>query len=179
MFGIVSLLDREADQRVREIHADLESECGLKGIRLFPYPHFSWIGGKWCDIEKIETMSERLAAVTAPMMVKTTGLGLFTGVSPVIYIPLVKTTGLLHCHQRIWTEAQKCADGLHPYYHPDVWVPHITLALLDVTSENLGCAISRLSLQSFEMNIQVDNLALVSQEEGNVGELGKVYPLKG
>ena len=178
MFAIVSLLDQAADQRIRAIHAELESKCGLKGIRLFPYPHFSWIGGEWCQMDKTEAMVERLASVTTPITVTTTGLGLFTGSSPVIYIPLVKTVELIQVHQQIWDETRSCADELHPVYQPELWVPHITLALMDVKVDNLVCAMSLLGFQSFEMTIQVNNLALVYQEEGNIGELGKVYPLK-
>jgi 2'-5' RNA ligase len=178
MFAIVSLLDQAADQRVRAIHAGLESQCGLKGIRLFPYPHFTWIGGENCQMDKTEALVGRLASTTAPVTVTTTGLGLFTGPSPVIYIPLVKTEALIAIHHPIWDETHGCADELHPFYHPDLWVPHITLALMDVNADNLACAMNWLSFQSFEMTILVNNLALVYQEEGNVGELGKVYPLK-
>jgi 2'-5' RNA ligase len=178
MFAIVSLLDQAADQRIRAIHSELETKCGLKGIRLFPYPHFTWIGGNSCQLDKTEAMVGKLASITQPISVTTTGLGLFTGTSPVIYVPLVKTDELIHIHQQIWDETHTCADELHPFYQSASWVPHITLALIDITVDNLICAMSLLSFQSFEMTIQVNNLALVYQEEGNVGELGKVFPLK-
>lgn len=178
MFAIVSLLDQAADQRVRAIHNELESKCGLKGIRLFPYPHFTWIGGDSCQMDKTEAMIASLAATVNQITVTTTGLGLFTGPSPVIFIPLVKTAELIRIHQLVWADSRTSADDLHPFYQPGLWVPHITLALMDVNIQNLGCALNLLSFQSFEMNIQVNNLALVYQEEGNVGELGKVYPLK-
>ena len=177
--AVVSLLDHEADQRVRSIHASLESACGLKGIRLFPYPHFSWVGAEDCALEKLEAVVEKLAATIPPLTVTTTGLGLFTGKEPVIYISILKTLELIQVHQKIWNATRSDVEHLHPYYAPDQWAPHITLALQDVTENNLGCAMQQLSFQSFEMVIQVNNLAVVYQEEGKVGEFGKEYPLKG
>jgi 2'-5' RNA ligase len=177
--AIVSLLDRDADQRVRAIHARLELACGVKGIRLFPYPHFTWMGAEDCALEKLEQIVERLAGMIPPMEVTTNGLGLFTGKEPVIYIPIVKTLGLFRVHQKVWDAAQGDMERMHPYYAPDQWAPHITLALQDITENNLGCAMQQLSFQSFEMVIQVNNLAVVYQEEGKTGELGKRYPLEG
>jgi 2'-5' RNA ligase len=179
MFAIVSLLDTQADERVRAIHAQLMAECGLQGIRLFPYPHFSWLGGEWCHLEQVETITAQLAGAIAPLMVTTNGLGLFTGASPVVYIPVVKTAGMVEAQLKIWEEAHSYADKLHPYYAPEVWVPHITLALQDVKPGSLSCALERLSFQSNDMTIQVNNLALVFQDEDEIGRLGRVFPLNG
>jgi 2'-5' RNA ligase len=177
--AIVSLLDREADERVRSIHARLESVCGLKAIRLFPYPHFTWIGAEDSALGKLELLVERLAATLPPLKVTTTGLGLFTGKEPVIYIPVVKTLEMVQVHQKLWDATRKDMKQMHPYYAPDRWAPHITLALQDVTENNIGCAMQELSFQSFEMEIKVNNLAVVYQEEGKIGKLGKEYLLMG
>jgi 2'-5' RNA ligase len=177
--AIVSLLDHAADQRVRSIHTRLESECGLKAIRLFPYPHFTWVGAEGCNLEKLEITVGRLALKLPPLEVMSTGLGLFTGKEPVIYIPIVKTLEMIQIQKEIWDATRGEMDQMHPYYAPDKWAPHITLALQDVTEDNLGCAMQQLSFQSFEMVIQVNNLAVVYEEEGKTGKLGKEYPLKG
>jgi 2'-5' RNA ligase len=179
MFAIVSLLDDQADAQVRSIHTRLAEECGLQGIRLFPDPHFSWLGGDDCSEDKLERITSQLAGRITPLEVRTNGLGIFTGASPVIYIPIVKTTALMDTQRRIWQAAGIAADARHPYYAPEVWVPHITLALTDVKPGSLGCAVERLGFQSHHMTIQVNNLALVYWNENEVGELGRVFPLLG
>jgi 2'-5' RNA ligase len=59
--------------------------------------------------------------------------------------------------------------AFHPtlYYSPDQWVPHITLAYNDVTSANIDCVMQSLAFQTFNWEIQIDNLILVAQAEGH------------
>jgi hypothetical protein len=42
MHGLVSLLDSNHFGMVEEFWLRLEKECGLSGVKVTPYPHFSW-----------------------------------------------------------------------------------------------------------------------------------------
>ena len=112
-------------------------------------------------------------------MVHAEGLGIFTGPSPVIFIPLVNDPALARFHQEMWEQPQAIAHNNNPYYAPDPWVPHISLALLDVTRENIGCAMRRLAFRSLDMTLQVNNLALVYQFGDHIGQLYRRFELQG
>jgi 2'-5' RNA ligase len=65
--------------------------------------------------------------------------------------------------------------AIHPtlFYAPEQWVPHITLAYNDVTTANLDCVMRYLAFQSFNWEIQIDNLILVAQAEDQFSETVK------
>jgi 2'-5' RNA ligase len=170
MNGIASLLDPPAESRVKEIWQELEDRCGLKGVRITPFPHFSWQVAEGYDIPALETALQQIARQTKPFPARTTGLGVFTGGGPILYIPLVKDRKLLEFHVLLWEATRTCAISAHPYYSPAAWIPHITLAYGDVNTGNLDCAMQALAFQSFDWEIMVDNLVFIAQSEGTTVE---------
>jgi 2'-5' RNA ligase len=95
---------------------------------------------------------------------------MFSGDNPVLYLPIVKSMELSELHKEIWDQTQPYSDDAKPYYSPQLWVPHITLALMDLTQENLACAIDSIAFEPLELFLQVDNLAVVEQDGMEIGE---------
>jgi 2'-5' RNA ligase len=171
MHAIVSLLEPSIDARIQALWNELEAECGLKGIRATPIPHFSWHVAEDYEFPALRHILERISLQAKPFSVRTAGLGAFTGVSPVIFIALVRDRSMETLHHKVWQNVRKVAVNLSPYYAPDAWTPHITLAHRDVTSENIGCAQKLLTFKPIEWEIRVDNLAIVYQLGEDVGRL--------
>jgi 2'-5' RNA ligase len=71
--------------------------------------------------------------------------------------------------------ANQHASQPHQVFSPDIWIPHITLAFKDLTPEKLACSMDKFIGRDFDWDIQIDNFAVVCQEENRVGELVKVY----
>ncbi len=165
MEGIVSILDPLHYAQIERIWKELEIECGLCGIGITPIPHFSWqVAGNY-DQQQLAPILRRMARSIKPFTVTISGLGIFSGENPVLYLALVKDELLLRLHKRIWERAKGTAEELSPFYAPQAWVPHITLAHGDINKENLACAIRLAGFQSFDWRIPIDNLALISQSE--------------
>lgn len=176
MHGIVTLLDDQHYPMVESLWQELKVDCGLTGIFITPFPHFTWHIAAEYDFKQLEDTLKSLAGASQPFCVKTSGLGLFSGPSPVIYITLVKDSQLIAFHNRIWQEASRLAIGSSAHYDPQSWVPHITLAHGDVDAAKLGCAMAKLAFQPLQWEIQVDHLALVYQISGQVGKLQSRHP---
>lgn len=72
---------------------------------------------------------QRLAAETAPLELRFDSLSAFNSAQGIIFLAPVMTRRLLELHQKVQTAV--AADGLtpNPYYLPDLWVPHVTLAV--------------------------------------------------
>jgi 2'-5' RNA ligase len=170
MYGVVSLLDETHAGLIRGIWAELQDHCGLSGIRITPIPHFSWQIAEAYDRPPLENALREIAFGAFPLMVTTTGLGLFTGVNPVLYIPLVKDAELVAFHARIWKGVLPYSIKPSLFYAPQAWVPHITLAHGDTNAQNLQCAIQRLAFGTNRWEFSVDNLALIGQSDGEIGE---------
>lgn len=179
MHAIVSVLDEVHYARLLDLWQELEVECGLTGIRATPIPHFSWHIAQDYDFPRLSTILNWIAGIAQPIGIRTGGLGLFTRARPVIYFPIVRTGVLTQIHQAIWERVVGLSTNPSPYYTPETWIPHITLAHGDVREETLCCAIERLAFQTHNWEIRVDNLAVVTQVEDQVGELKYRLPFSG
>lgn len=171
MHAIVSVIDPEHYARVEALWHELELKCGLSGIRATPIPHFSWHIADKYDFDPLQVEVRQIAGLTRPFSIHTGGLGLFTRENPVLYFPIVRTSLLSKIHQEIWDRVTPLSQKLSPYYAPELWMPHITLAHGDVNLPSLSCVVERLAFQVIAWEITIDNLAVVSQVDENVGEL--------
>jgi 2'-5' RNA ligase len=178
MQAIVTLLDAAANSRIEAVWQMLDLKCGLKWIKKTPYPHFSWQSAeKFPDDETIATL-QQVADHTRPFRITTSGLGVFTGSQPVVYLVVTKDERLLRLHKAIWQAIRSEELGVNAYYSPKSWVPHITLAFEDVDLKAVECAMHELALQPLEWEIQVNNLALVGQKGDEVGELYRRFDFR-
>jgi 2'-5' RNA ligase len=171
MHGIITLLDPPHYSQVENIWQDLEQHCGLSGVRVTPLPHFSWQIADEYDLQSLRPVLKEICEAASPFTVLTTGLGVFSGGVPVIYIPVVKNTRLILLHDLIWSATSEVSRQRNPFYSPDMWLPHITLAYGDVDQEKLRCAMSHLAFNDYNWEIPIDHLTLVYQTEGQEGWL--------
>lgn len=167
MLAIASMLDTAADKKTHELWDWLDEHCGMSGIKLTPLPHFSWQSAEEYHVEKIEDILSQIAQETEPFEITTAGYGVFSGLSPVLYLTIVKTEHLLMLHKRIWNEALPYVGKKNVYYGPDLWVPHISLAYHDLNSETIACAMKDLINIPCKLTITVNNLVFIYQI-GNV-----------
>ncbi len=159
MEGLVSLLDPAHDALTRALWSELESALGLRGIWVTPYPHFSYQIAPRYD-PSIRAIARTLAAAV-PFEIRTGGLALFTVPAPVLYLPIVRTAALSAWHARLWHAALPAAQSPVPYYHPDHWMPHITLAHGDLTPALAAEAVRLLAGREFNWTIRIDNLSFI------------------
>jgi 2'-5' RNA ligase len=171
MHGLVSILPPPYYQQVEALWQELAEEHHLHGIRVTPYPHFSWQIAQEYDFDLLEKIVRDIAASTPPFVVNTTGIGLFTGYRPVIFIPVVKTAAMIALHARIWKRAQPASQKLSPYYRPTAWMPHISLAYEDIDPENIAAIMQKLAFRSFDWEMTIDNISLIYEPDGKTGAL--------
>lgn len=171
MHGLVSLLPADYYAKVEELWQMLEDEFDLTGIQATPFPHFSWLIGEDFDWDELENTLREIAKETQPITVNTTGVGIFSGASPVVFIPVVRTNELNILHQRIWNAIQPIGKTLSPHYAPKHWMPHITLAYQDVTPKKLNYAIQKLAFQSFTWEFEVNNISFIRKSDDEDNEI--------
>ncbi len=181
MHGVVSLLDDTRRQAIADLWDELEQTCGIKHLReMLPYPHVSYHVAEEYDFDRLDGVLTRLAANSAPFVVQTTGVGIFTGASPVLYLAVVRNPELTRYHHTIWAalaEAHVSAGELH-LYHPDQWVPHITLAQHDLDATTLPEAVRLLGGRALAWNVTIRDIAVVRNPEGGRAEVWRRYTLE-
>ena len=164
MHGVVSLFDAVSAQRVEALWRDFERSYGLKDVQTTPTPHFSWQLAKGYEQEGARALLDELADDILPLNVRTSGLGLFTGEQPKLYLPLVKDRMLLEVHALLWQSFEDIAELPHPHYHPDVWTPHISLVHGDLGKDIMARLIEAMAFLPLNWDITVDTFALLRQE---------------
>ncbi len=169
MMGIVSLLDEEHYRQVENLWDEVESRFHLADIAPTPIPHISFQIATAYDQERLEPILRRIAKNTAPFQIHTTGLGIFTGADPVLYIAVVRTPELSAFHRLLWHELATLGNEVSPYYHPDNWVPHITVADHNVDHVRLPDLVRYLSPRDFNWTIDINNLALIHDTDEGKG----------
>jgi 2'-5' RNA ligase len=163
MIAIASLLNMQANHQVQQMWDLLDASCGLSEMKLTPLPHFTWQSAENYTLELAEPVLQKITARFTPFVVLTAGIGIFTGPTPVLYLALIKTQVMINIHQVLWDELVPSGNLVNEYYSPSRWVPHITLAIRDITPQNLACALEGMLYYPFEMEVVVDNLAVIYQ----------------
>ncbi|MFW5708709.1 MAG: 2'-5' RNA ligase family protein [Chloroflexota bacterium] len=180
MYGVVSLLDGKYTAIIEEIWDTFQRNFGVHGVHVTPIPHFSYHVAENYDISQLDELLELFTRQIEPFTIRTSGLGIFTGPEPVLYIPVVPDGNLLSIHRRIWQAIDATAQGSSLYYQPVEWRPHITLTQGGVDHDMLPQVIRVLSERNFNWNIEIDNLSIIGgtpESEAQVHGLVARYDL--
>ena len=160
MSTIALTLHEPTARRVREVWDVLEAGLGVRGIRKVPFPHVTLFGCEGIAHSALEPMVEELTARTAPLQLRTVGLGLFLRPQPVFYAPIIRTPQLADLHLRLWNLAGTLGGRLFGLYAPNRWVPHMTLAQGDLDSGDLGRVFAALVSLDLELEFEVRNITI-------------------
>ena len=164
MNGISSLLNHKYNEVVLGLMADLSRDFGVEKGQ---WPHFSYhLSTHYDEVLYEEIRGERLNL--SPIVIKTAGLGVFTGPEPVIYISIVRDQQLSTLHQVLWDAGVEHGGYGSPHYEPASWVPHITLTKITGRPFILPEIMRALSGHDFHWQIPIDNVAILSDDEGAV-----------
>ncbi len=177
MDGIVSLLDNQHYREVERIWAELQEAFSVRGVYITPYPHFSYHVAQHYEVDKVIPVLKRIARNITTFQVRTSGVGIFTGASPVIYIPVVRSLELSQLHEELWNELSEAGSGIQEYYSPTQWMPHITIGFGDIDRGNLPTIVPWLNERDFTWEFTVDNLAFI-HDTGVRQELHSRYEIR-
>ncbi|PRY15524.1 2'-5' RNA ligase superfamily protein [Pontibacter ummariensis] len=163
MIAITSLLDKKTSARVTELTEHLEEKFGLAGVKVTPYPHLTLLTAEIPDMEELKQYLESVTFETENFTIRTTGLGVFPGPNPVVYIPVLRTAPLNNLHGTLHRDIAEMSTEMGVYYNPNLWLPHISLALGDTSPEILGPMFTFLCQYNFNWEITLDNLTILQK----------------
>ncbi|MDX5442457.1 MAG: 2'-5' RNA ligase family protein [Hymenobacteraceae bacterium] len=163
MVAVTSLLDVDHTLLVNDLIYELEREFNLSAVQTTPYPHLTYLTTNVEKFSDLKDYLDDLSAKTTPFSVRTTGLGIFTGDNPIIYIPILRSPVLNQFHAKLYKEISAFSNEMGFYYNPDFWMPHITLALGDTNPLIMGSVLNYLNQYKFDWKITFDNLAILKK----------------
>jgi 2'-5' RNA ligase len=163
MKAVVALLDEEHTEAVETLWGELERDFCVRDIRYrVPWPHFTFQGAESYDVDRVDARVREIAARTPSFTVRAEGLGIFCGPQTVLYVPVIRDAALNLLHARLWDALLPASEDISPYYAPDRWVAHITLAQWDVPAITLGEVVARLAERPIVWEIAVSALGLIT-----------------
>jgi 2'-5' RNA ligase len=178
MLAVTSLLDSKHSDLVNHIISDFEKEFGLTQVQATPYPHITYLTTEAINLPLLKHYLDRFSNCSKVFHVYTTGIGVFPGDHPVVYIPVLRTQPLNKFHVQLYHDISKLSIDLGPYSKPRLWMPHISLALGDTTSDMMTPMFRYLAQYRFDWEIALDNLTIFRQsEKGPVFEKEAEYSL--
>ena len=177
MYAITSLLNPRNAQRITRIIKGLESKFGLDDVQATPDPHVTYLVMGTRRLADLKEMLQQVAASTPPFSAYTTGLGVFPGEKPVIYVPVLRSNDLNELHQRV-LDVTAPLSRASSYFCPDRWLPHLSLALHDTTPDLLGPVLRHLNQETYNLRLNVNNLAIL-RKKGDLFVREEVFELTG
>ncbi|GAA4011044.1 hypothetical protein GCM10022408_24200 [Hymenobacter fastidiosus] len=178
MLAITSLLSPHYAARINRIIQSLETRFGIDDVQATPEPHITYQLAGVRKLSSLHAVLREVADSTQPFEVHTTGLGVFPGPTPTIYIPVLRTNALNQLHQCILAATAPLCLRTDKFSGPDCWLPHISLALHDTTPELLGPVMQYLNQQTFNLRLTIDNLTIL-RKHGDLYLREAVFALPG
>lgn len=180
MQGLVAFLETAYEKKVLGLWEELKARHGLSAmLDLRVQPHFTFFIVDDClSEEQIDKMSELLESLPSFDLRTVGGLGIFTAEKPVIYIPIIRDRVLSSLHLKVWGEIGGKCEESNPNYSPQNWIPHITLAYIDLTRALLPAVIDTLASHDYAWQITIDRLALISGSLAAGFQTDRVFNLR-
>lgn len=170
MYSIISTLDLDADANVNNLRGGLIDKYEILGKTVILEPHLSWLGAGELNIARVGEILTSFTQSISPIHLTATGFGIFSGVAPVLYLPVIKTTGMVRIHNELWKLLDhELSDEIH-YFRPDQWLPHISLFYFDEYSIGvLGDVFTELATNDFQLHFSIDHFKLAYFKDGAHG----------
>jgi 2'-5' RNA ligase len=167
--GVMTILEGPLCDEAKRLWRVFEVEYGSVGVQTFAHPNLTFGGARVCDPR---TFAERLGVEVGRLPsfeLKVDGVGFFSKPERVVFLRVVLTEELAAIHHILDRVLEQHCDGLVDLYRPSAWVPHITLAMGDLSQEAFDAALSRWSNYRRTFEQTADQVSLVGSTNDGSG----------
>jgi 2'-5' RNA ligase len=128
MQGVVVVLKGEASEVFAKLQDEAAAEFGARLLAPGHIPHATLHLAEQYDLAALDRTVKSLARSETAFSVNTEGVGVFSGETPVVYWPVVRTNRLSLLQRVLAQEAAPAVTaGLSEFCDPHRWIPHVTL----------------------------------------------------
>lgn len=137
IIGITAIVNDKLRSEILRLWNIAETKYNSKGVQSFNHPNLSFQGGLCDDIPSLMNAISNLCANLGPFQITVDGLGFFEQPSNVVYLKVIKSEELKSVHRKVNDLLNKHCSDIFEFYTPENWIPHITVAMDDLSIENL------------------------------------------
>jgi 2'-5' RNA ligase len=172
------LLDTAARERVEALLDEMSERFGVG--RGFPggVPHVTFHLSERDTEPGAAAVVESVAKSTLPFRLYSAGLGAFAGPSgPILHLSVARAPAAATLAERLGQELSAAGfPGTDPYYTPERWIPHITIAQQNLDGADLPGLLAWLVEQRLAMEIAISELSIARESPTGV-EILASFPL--
>ncbi len=129
--------------------------------------HFTWQVSPEYESPGLYEVLEAWTSSSQPFEVRIRGLGWFSEEYATVYLRVLASTTLKRLFNELFELTQPYTAELGPFYQPENWVPHVTLASNHELSTELQPKVSAyLERNSYNWHFKATTLSLLYLEEG-------------
>jgi 2'-5' RNA ligase len=173
--GIVTNLEGRPYKKVKRLWNLFERKYGSKAIQAYSHPHFTFQAARTRDVRQLKMDFQTVASRIRPFEVEVDGIRHFR--KDVIYLAVRKTRELARMHRLIDRFLRTQCQDLLELYAPEHWIPHITLAMEDLTEDNFEKAWSQLRGSKFRFKQILNEICMVKFYPDGKIRIAKRYQL--
>ncbi len=164
MHALISTLPKPYEDQVLQMWDDLEERFGCKYVRTATVPHFTWQLGERYDLEAVIPLLKNSAEALEPFDIVVQGVEHFISQSPVVFLEILKNPGLVKTHLNIWQLLQEHTAEPNLLYSPALWHPHITLAVQDLSWQDLPKALEFIQSKKIDWRVMIDHFSVLQHD---------------
>jgi 2'-5' RNA ligase len=172
---IASVLENKPYKDVRKIWKLFEKKYSSVGVQIFSHPHITFQGGKSDNLKELKKGFQEIASKMKPFEIEVTGIAHFG--KKVIYLKVEKTNGLIERNKLINQFLKSHCKDLLEYYTPENWIPHVCLAMDDLTEDNFEKSWSELKHSKIKFKQKLYNICIVKRYLDGKVRIAKRYML--
>jgi 2'-5' RNA ligase len=183
MQALVTTFPKPYEPRILDIWQDLKDKFEIDYIQSTTIPHFTWQIGLKYSLQAVTPLLEQIAAETQPFEIAVEGVETFVSQAPVVFLKIIPIPNLIKLHTRLWNALLPYLQEPNLLYSPGLWRPHITLAMQDLSWEQLKPVLDYLMALKLSWRITVDQFSILQQDANGTTTLlhhfqfsqGKIY----
>ena len=172
---IVAILEGKPYRDVKNLWKLFETKYNSVAVQIFSHPHVTFQGGKTNNTRQLKKDFQEIASEVKPFEIRVNGPRHFG--KRVIYLDVEKTRELIETNDLIDRFLRARCHGLFEDYAPGNWIPHVTLAMDDLSKRNFQKAWVELKDTRIEFRQKLHNVCIVRRYPDGKIRIGKRYEL--
>jgi 2'-5' RNA ligase len=157
--GVLSILEDSSYKEVKRLWKLFETKYHSVGVQKFNYPNITFQGGTTSNLNQLRKDFKKLVLQIDPFEIGVNGIGHFG--KKTIFLNVKKSNELVVVNKIICDFLKIHCRELFELYLPKSWVPHITLAMDDLTSDNFESLWDELSSKKINFQQTLHNICIV------------------
>ncbi len=167
--GVMTILEGPLRDEALRLWRIFEMDHGSVGVQSFAHPNLTFGVGRCREPEVLARRLAELAGELRPFELRVSGVGFFSEPQRVAYLRVAVTRQLGRIHRSVDKVLEECCDEPAGIYRPARWIPHVTIAMGDLSQGAFETARSRFATYDREFVQAASRICLVQSSPAGTG----------